>query len=95
MDINLEDILRVTTLAIKHLQDGGENVLTTDHDYFWEVLLTDRYDMNKQPVELGVGQLTDDVLQLRRVLSGEDPVSGFDLVRVASLLRLLGETHSW
>ncbi len=50
--------------------------------------------MTKDPDGPLVGQLFDDMDSIDTVLLDETLVCGFSLVQVASLLRLLGETHS-
>lgn len=76
-----------------HLELQGFTGTLLEHDYFW-CLQDEQYDLDAT-LQPGLGQLSEDLLDLRRVASGDEEPSAFDLVRIASLLTYVGRTYYW
>ena len=92
MEVSLERLRAVADALFSHLETNGVTSLTISEDYYWEVPAVARYDRYEEPREHTVGQLSDDVAELDRMIDGERPMVGYGLVWLAAILRRLGES---
>jgi hypothetical protein len=85
--------LRVATEALfSHLERSGVTSIMLSEDYYWDVPAVNRYDQYQEPSQHTIGQLSDDLTELKRMLSGDQPIVGYALVWLAAILRRVGET---
>lgn len=91
--------MKITTTELRHALDlllsefevNGASEWVIEQDFYWDVPSDVRYDSYDPPRQLGMGQVTDDIKEIKRIASGtKDPVP-LGLVWVASILRLAGE----
>lgn len=61
-------------------------------DYYWHCPASEIYDMNKKPVGIDVGRLTDDVAFVKLINPGDGGDVSYNLIHVAPLLRYIAET---
>lgn len=68
---------------------GSEIVL--DEDYYWDLTVDDAYDMTAEPKITTVGQVSDDVAEIRQMLSDDEPVQAIwhDLAHLIGVLRVI------
>lgn len=87
--------LRVALDAILcNLEENGVSEVELQDDHYWDVPQADRYGVHDQPTQLDVGQLTDDVNEVKRIVSGDAPPYGLGLIWLAAVLRRIGELSS-
>lgn len=91
MEVNIDRLRAVANALLSHLEDHGAKSVTLSEDYYWNVPAAVRYDRYEEPKELTVGQLSDDMAELTRMINGERPIVGYGLVWLAAILRRLGE----
>ena len=65
--------------------------VTIPDDYYWDVPMALRYDPYQEPHEHTIGQLSADLQELDRMMSGDRPMIGYGLVWLAAVLRRVGE----
>lgn len=90
--ITVEQLKAAAEMLFSHLQDSGVKTIEIAEDFYWDVPAANRYDQYEQPAQLTVGQLSDDVSEVQRMLAGDTPVLGYGLVWLAAVLRRIGET---
>lgn len=73
---SLTDRLRLTT--------GGEIELSVD--YYWHIPSDQIYNPYEDPKNLDMGQLWDDLAELRRILREEDDAIFYDFERLGNIL---------
>lgn len=61
-------------------------------DYYWSIPREQRGNYSGEPTEHTLGQLSDDLAELRRINAGEAEPVGYAFVWLAAVLRELGET---
>ena len=85
--------LRATTEALfSHLEKNGVTSVILSEDYYWDVPTASRYDRYQEPAQHTIGQLSDDIAELKRMMNGTRPIIGYGLVWLAAILRRIGET---
>ncbi|MEO0460583.1 MAG: hypothetical protein AAF219_07055 [Myxococcota bacterium] len=90
--ISVVELRAAAEKLFAHLEDSGNSDLEIDVDYYWHVPAEARYDMNHEPADLTVGQLSSDVDEILRLSRGELEPLNFGLVRLATVLQRIGET---
>lgn len=91
LTFSLDELEQITQVLFRHLRDKGRLQFELTEDYYWHVSKDERYNPGVTPKALDLGQLTDDLNQLRRAASGESEVVAFDLTELASILTFVGE----
>lgn len=88
---SLDELERVTQILFKHLRDSGKLEFELTDDYYWHISKDERYNPETTPKALNLGQLTDDLSQLRKIAGGQSTPVAFDLTELASILTFVGE----
>ncbi|MDT8912040.1 hypothetical protein [Amycolatopsis sp. PS_44_ISF1] len=88
-EIPLARLREVALLLLAHVAREGGSV-TLDHELFWELTPKQRYDLDHEPTEHTVGQLSESWAQLEAMTDDPDRVVGYGLVWLADVLRALG-----
>jgi hypothetical protein len=92
MEISLERLRAVANALFSHLETNGVTAVTISEDYYWDVPALARHDRYEEPRGHTVGQLSDDVAELDRMIDGARPMVGYGLVWLAAVLCRVGET---
>lgn len=92
MKISIDEIEEVTRHLFAHLRESGVELIDLDADFYWNVSLEQRYNVNVEPNDLDVGQLSDDWGELMRIARGDAPPIAYALVWLSAILRYVGET---
>lgn len=93
MKVKLNDLLIVTKKIISHLEENGINEIELDKDFYWSIPKEELYEVNKNPVDLDIGQLYDDMEFLDNILKDKNDPIGFALVWLSSIFRYIGEMN--
>ena len=91
MTIHISEIRNVTLRLLDALENNGQETFSIDKDYYWHISKTEKYNMDKEPADFTVGQLTDDINELRKIAKGEREESVYALVWLAQVLSYIGE----
>lgn len=91
MEVTIAELRIVANRLFDNLDKAGRQAITIPHDYYWSVPQDERYDPYKQPSELTLGQLSDDIRELRRIATGEAQPLAYAFVWFSSIARALGE----
>ena len=79
-------------MLLSHLESIGVNEVDIAEDFYWDVPASSRYDQYAKPEQHTIGQISDDMSELQRMLDGTAPAVGYGLVWLAVVLRRVGET---
>ena len=96
MEIKIDEFINTVEKVLKKLkQNSAKNTIKIDNDFYWFISKEDLYDPYTNPEKLTLGQLSDDLENMRSILNNKvEPVS-YDLVKLSSLMRLIGEETVW
>lgn len=86
--MNIENLIRVTSLLLQRLAENLGNEVEIDKDYYWNISLEEKYDPYNKPKNITLGQLSDDYNELVNILDSGDEIP-YDLIRVARILEAL------
>lgn len=63
--------------------------LTLDEDYYWHLPVEDAFDLSAEPKTMTVGQVSNDLAEVKQLLSADEPVLAIwhDLAHLIGVLR--------
>ncbi len=91
MKVTTKELRQVASLLFDHLEASEQTEFNVEEDFYWNIPQDELYDRYKEPSHLDLGQLTDDVDRLRKMMSDKSLCVGYGLVWLAAVLRRLGE----
>jgi hypothetical protein len=91
MEVRIDDVKEVFKKLIDGLEAKGIESVDIPHDFYWSIPQTSRYRPYEEPKDLTMGQLSDDLGELRRIATNEMPATAYALVWLGALLQAIGE----
>ncbi len=91
MKITTQEILCALKILLDDFDVHGAANWEFDEEFYWDVPYDQRYNSYDQPKKLTMGQLSEDVDQLRMIAKGENAPVPLGLVWLSNVLRLAGE----
>ena len=91
MKVTTKELRRSIDQLLTHLEDGGATEFEIEEDFYWNVSVSERYLPYEEPRALTLGQLSDDLDELRAIRDGQKEPVGYALVWAASILSRIGE----
>lgn len=90
IEVPVDLLRRSAEVLLRHLGTvQGANVLL-DSDYFWVVAAGQQNDIYSEPTEFTVGQISECLDNLKRILDDESTATSFALVWLADVLHAVG-----
>jgi hypothetical protein len=91
MEINLDDLHEISDRLIQNVKEKGINSINLEVDYYWNIPQHQLYNPYQRPIDLNMGQLSDNWHELRKLLQSQKEPLGYHLVWLAAILRAVGE----
>ena len=91
MKIKVSELRTISKHLFEYLIKSGRNEIEIEEDYYWYIKEADVYNSDEDPTDFEMGQLTDDMDELRKIKTGESPPLGYALFWLSSILRIVGE----
>jgi hypothetical protein len=91
MNVKIDTLEKASITMFKYLKEIGIEYLDLEKDYYWNTENEQRYNPYEKPTDLNFGQLIDDMSEVEKIASGEMEPIGYSFIRLAALLRYLGE----
>lgn len=88
MVIKIDDLQEIATILFSKLKEDIGAEINISKDYYWNISDDEMYDPYKEPQNLTIGQLSDDLTELRRLLIEEDAIL-YDVKRFAEILKAI------
>ena len=91
MNVNIKELELIIKLLLSKIQmQQGMNIIL-DNDYYWNIPQEELYNPYSEPKNLTLGQLSDDLKEIERLLICEDDAISYDLNRVACILKAISD----
>src|SRR5262245_44308835 len=91
MRISLESLRLVSTALFDQIEARGYHSIDVPPDYYWDVDRAQRHNLDAEPDNLSVGQLSEDWFNLQEMLRDESLCAAYGLTWLAAVLREIGE----
>lgn len=88
--VRISDLRLAVGLALDAFESEHGSEVELDRDHYWHLPIGDSFDLSREPASLTVGQLTDDLAEIQKMIAtGDAHPSWHALALVAGLLRLV------
>ena len=91
MEVSVHQLRAISDALFAHLERNGIKSVTITDDFYWDVPEDIRYDHYQEPAKHMIGQLSDNISELNRMVDGTSPIVLYGFVWLAAVLRRLGE----
>jgi hypothetical protein len=91
MLITVESLRRVSAALFDRLEARGYDAVEVPHDYYWDIDQFQRHNLDAEPDNLSVGQLSEDWWNLEEMLRDESLCAVYGLAWLGAVLREVGE----
>jgi len=88
--IDVRKLKESLDLLLGNLIDSGIECLDLDSQYYWEVEEVQKYGFQAEPKGYVVGDFSDDLMTLDKVLKNKDLAVAYTLAQVAPLVAYVG-----
>ena len=88
MIIRIDDLQEMATILFSKLKENIGIEINTSKDYYWNIPDDEIYNPYQEPQNLTIGQLSDDLTELKRLLEKEEAIL-YDFKRLAEILRVV------
>jgi hypothetical protein len=96
LPIDLDEIEKALLTLLRELRTQKGNIVEIEPvDYYWSIDENELYDPYHDPAQLALGQLTDDLLEIKKIANCETEPVSYDLVRLSSVLAAIGHKTTW
>ncbi len=92
LSIDIEALRRITTSLLDRLEAQGHSAVRISQDLYWDIDRSQRHDLDVEPENMRVGQLTEDWWNLEEMARDESLCAAYGLTWLAAILREIGET---
>lgn len=89
MQIKVDNLKKITDSMFSYLRNAGVEHIQIEEDYYWSIPKEARYQMESEPDEFTIGQLSED-WEFLQTNNGENQI-GYAFVWLASIFRVVGE----
>lgn len=90
MKIRVAELRRASAVLFDYLEQTGCDEIELDQDHYWSIPIEELYSMYSAPVNLTVGQLSEDLENVRAVVEGRRAYVNYALVWLSTILRFVG-----
>jgi hypothetical protein len=91
IELRLDVLRRALDLVLEELEATHGALLRIDRDYFWSIPAEQRMNVYEQPKDLTVGQLSELIEGMEKLVEDPERVTVVDAVKLAELLRNAGD----
>jgi hypothetical protein len=88
MKVNIDEIQKITFLLLSKLKESKGNEIEISSDYYWDISQDELYSPHKEPKNITLGQLSDDLEEVQRLSKSDDGII-YDLKRLSNILKVL------
>jgi hypothetical protein len=90
LSTSVPELRRIANVLLDHLEASTGTAVDLAHDFYWFLDPADRRDVYREPSDGTIGQLSENLTNLRSSVESGDEV-GYCLVWLAEILRTVGE----
>ena len=96
LQVNINEVERALLNLLQELRNQkGDTIEIEPVDYYWAIDRDELYDPYRNPAHLTLGQLTDDLLEIKKIANCESEPVSRDLVKISSILTAIGHKTIW
>lgn len=97
MKVNIDELEKIILSLLLKLKKSKGHKVEINKDYYWEIDEEQLYNPLKEPTVRALGQLSDDLNELQRLLKSDETLGeaiAYDLKRVSEILKAISIENS-
>lgn len=94
MRVNIEELSKIIAILLLNLRNSKGNEVELKNDYYWDISSEQIYNPYDDPNDISLGQLSDDLNEVYRLLSSSNEAIPYDLKRIAEILKAISIENS-
>lgn len=96
LQVNINEVEKALLQLLQELRNQkGDLIEIEPIDYYWSINGDELYDPHHDPTHLTLGQLTDDLEEIKKIANCESEPVSLDLIKVSSILAAIGHKTVW
>ena len=96
LKIDINEVEKAFSNLLNELRNQKGDVIEIEPvDYYWSIDRDELYNPYNDPTHLTLGQLTDDLEEMKKLADCEAEPVAQDLVKISSILAALGHKTVW
>jgi hypothetical protein len=88
MQVDIDEIEKITLRLLSKLRIEKGTFIEIKNDFYWDISTEEIYNPYEKPVNITLGQLSDDLSELHKIIKDDDMIA-YDLKRVAVIFQAL------
>lgn len=92
VEIPVETLRRAAAILLDRLEAAEGSIVAIENDMFWVIAAEQRSNLYAEPTDFTVGQVTECLENLDRIVDNPSIATSYALVWLADVLRAAGET---
>jgi len=93
MKVKIDDLEKVLILLFAQLRENVGDILEINNDFYWDIPAEDLYNAYEEPKKLTLGQLSDDLNEIKRLIASPDEAISYDLKRISNIIKSLSNEN--
>ncbi len=93
MAITIDELEKCLSILFKEIRKNAGSEINLTTDYYWNIPEDEAYNMNSNPQELTIGQISEEIEIIKRLLDNPDSYISYDLRRIGIILMAMGHEY--
>lgn len=94
MKVEIDFLQKIISLLLLRIKEQNGNTVELSNDFYWDISNEDLYQAYSEPKEFTLGQISQDLIEIERLLESPDEAIPYDLKRVAELIKAISIENS-
>jgi len=96
VQINVDEVEKALKYLFTELRNQKGNIIDIEPvDFYWAIDGKELYDPYNNPNDLTLGQISDDLNEIKKIASKQSEPVSYDFVKLSSVLTMIGHKTVW
>lgn len=91
IEVSIDTLRRAAQILLNHVEEAAGATVAIDTDMFWSITSDQRNNVYTEPTEFTIGQVSESLENLNRLVDDPSSATSFALVWLADTMRVVGE----
>nr|WP_199158658.1 hypothetical protein [Pedobacter sp. ASV2] len=87
--IRIDDLQKAIILLLSNFKTNIGDVIEIQNDFYWDIPSKELYNPYEEPKQLTLGQLSDDMNEVKRLTDEPSSAISYDLKRISNIIKAM------
>lgn len=87
--VNIAEVQKIASFLLSSLRKQKGDEIELKNDFYWDISSNELYKPYKEPTDISLGQLSDDLEEVQRLSLYPEEAISYDLKRIAEIIKAL------